>query len=222
MRIFIYQPPEGVPDIIYEDDDYLAINKPSGLLSNPGRAEATHDCALTRLQTIYPNLILVHRLDCDTSGVLVFAKNKPAESALKKQLQLREVKKEYRAWVHGHIVKAEGIINLPLAPNEDDRPLQKIDKNGKPAITRYQVIKRTTLNNEPITEVALFPETGRTHQLRVHLLSIGHPILGDDFYAPEEVKQIHRRLCLHAKEMQFESLKREVVCISAQANFQYN
>ena len=159
------------------------------------------------LATLYnrclANLLLVHRLDCDTSGVLVFAKNKPAESALKKQLQLREVKKEYRAWVHGHILQDEGIIDSPLAPNEDDRPLQKVDQNGKPAITRYQVIKRTTLNNEPITEVALFPETGRTHQLRVHLLTIGHPILGDDFYAPEAVKQMHRRLCLHARQMQF-------------------
>ncbi|HEY7774229.1 MAG TPA: RluA family pseudouridine synthase [Marinagarivorans sp.] len=201
MRIFTYTPPAGLPPVIYQDDDYLAINKPSGLLSNPGRAENTYDCALTRLQTAFGEIHLVHRLDCDTSGVMVFAKHKKAEGALKKQLQEREIEKTYHALVWGVPKLAKGVIQFPLGPNPDDRPLQKIEPKGKAATTRYHLLEANTDSDTALLE--LKPETGRTHQLRVHLEGIGHPILGDTFYGHAQAQAMQSRLCLHAKTLQF-------------------
>lgn len=202
MQIFTYDPPVGLPEIIFDDENYVAIDKPSGLLSNPGRAPQTHDCALTRLQKEFSEIHLVHRLDCDTSGVLVFAKNKKAEGLLKKALQERRVKKIYHALIWGIPAANSGTIDAPLAAHPTDRPFQQIDANGKQAITDYCVLD--TNSNKHYARVKLAPTTGRTHQLRVHMNYLGHPILGDTFYGHTQAKQAMQRLCLHAKTLSFE------------------
>ncbi|BDM63839.1 RNA pseudouridine synthase [Shewanella sp. NFH-SH190041] len=198
MQIFDYHPP-AIPwlDIRYVDDDMIVISKPSGLLSNPGRAAVTHDCALTRLQQRYPEAILVHRLDCATSGIMVFARHKQAESWLKTQFQDRLSEKVYIAEVSGHFPQAKGTINLPLLPDPDKRPLQKIDEKGKSAITDFRVLA----HRPDSTLMQLTPHTGRTHQLRVHMLAMGHVILGDDFYGDANCIQARPRLCLHAQQL---------------------
>ena len=198
MQIFEYHPP-ALPwlDIRYRDDEMIVLCKPSGLLSNPGMAEITHDCALTRLQKLYPETILVHRLDCATSGIMVFARNKKAESNLKTQFQDRGTEKVYIAEVDGLMKEDAGQIDLAIAPDRDNRPLQKIDANGKSAITDFKVLER----RENSTLVELRPHTGRTHQLRVHMKALGHVILGDDFYGDARIINARPRLCLHAQTL---------------------
>lgn len=198
MQIFTYTPP-SIPwlDIRYQDRDMIVINKPSGLLSNPGRATNTFDCALTRLLQRYPETILVHRLDCATSGMMVFAFNKKAESNIKTQFQNRVSKKTYIAEVSGHLEKTQGVIELAIKPDSERPPLQQIADDGKPSKTYYKVIEQ----RKNSTLVELIPITGRTHQLRLHMLAIGHPILGDDFYGDREVIAASDRLCLHAMSL---------------------
>ena len=200
MKIFKYQPP-AVPwlDIRYIDTHIIVVNKPSGLLSNPGMAAHTHDCLLTRLQQLYPETILVHRLDCDTSGIMVFARNKKAESNLKTQFQNKVTEKEYIAEINGSLIQKNGVIDLALGKDESNPPLQKPRKDGRQAVTHYQILQ--TRNDHSLIE--LKPETGRTHQLRVHMLALGHPILGDDFYADETAKNKRLRLSLHAQKLTF-------------------
>ena len=198
MQIFEYHPP-SVPwlDIRYVDRDIIIINKPSGLLSNPGRGAHTHDCALTRLQTHFGDAILVHRLDCATSGIMVFARNKKAESNLKTQFQDRLNEKVYIAEVSGIVTKDSGVIDVPIGADKARPPYQHVCDDGKPALTHYKVLSR----HSKMTLVELTPETGRTHQLRVHMLSLGHPILGDDFYGDAEVIAARSRLSLHAQQL---------------------
>lgn len=198
MQIFNYQPP-SIPwlDIRYKDRDIIVINKPSGLLSNPGRSPDTHDTAITRLQERFPEAILIHRLDCDTSGIMIFARNKKAESVLKIQFQNRIAKKIYIAEVIGKLEQTEGKINDMLGPDPDNAPFQKITSEGKSALTYF-----TLLEHRPNSSlVELRPHTGRTHQLRVHMLSIGHTILGDEFYGSESVIKASNRLNLHAQSL---------------------
>ncbi|MGS0682292.1 RluA family pseudouridine synthase [Shewanella sp. 125m-7] len=200
MQIFSYQPP-SIPwlDIRYIDRDIIVINKPSGLLSNPGIAEYTHDCALTRLQQRFKDPILVHRLDCATSGIMVFARNKKAESSLKTQFQNRQTQKTYIAEVDGVLKQQDGTIELAIAADRLNPPKQIVNESGKTAITHYKVI-----NQKPNScLVELKPVTGRTHQLRVHMLAIGHPIFGDDFYGDEHVIKAATRLQLHAQSLSF-------------------
>ena len=198
MHIFSYQPP-SIPwlDIRHVDKDIIVINKPSGLLSNPGRAPETHDCAISRVIERYSDAILVHRLDCDTSGILIFARNKKAESHLKTQFQNREAKKVYIAEVAGHVSPLSGQIDLALGPIADNPPFQQVSAQGKVAITDYQVLK----HRDNSTLIELCPHTGRTHQLRVHMLALGHPILGDTFYADTAAINASPRLKLHAKSL---------------------
>ena len=198
MQIFTYAPP-SVPwiDLRYRDRDMLVINKPSGLLSNPGRAENTYDCALTRLLQRYPETILVHRLDCATSGIMVFALNKKAESNIKTQFQNRMSKKTYIAEVRGLLSQDQGVIELAMKADKTRPPLQEIAADGKASKTYYKVLER----RENSTLVELKPVTGRTHQLRLHMLAIGHPILGDDFYGDKEVIAASNRLKLHAMSL---------------------
>jgi len=198
MQIFTYTPP-SIPwlDIRYQDRDIIVINKPSGLLSNPGRAANTFDCAINRLLQRYPEAILVHRLDCATSGIMVFALNKKAESNIKTQFQNRMSKKTYIAEVQGHIVDEEGVIELAMKPDTERPPLQQLAQDGKPSKTYFKVLER----RQSSTLVELKPVTGRTHQLRIHMLAIGHPILGDDFYGDEKVIAASKRLCLHAMSL---------------------
>ncbi|GIU29756.1 RluA family pseudouridine synthase [Shewanella sp. MBTL60-007] len=200
MQIFSYQPP-SIPwlDIRYIDRDIIVINKPSGLLSNPGIAEYTHDCALTRLQQRFKDCILVHRLDCATSGIMVFARNKKAESSLKTQFQNRLTQKTYIAEVDGVLKQQNGVIELPIGADKLNPPKQMVIESGKTAITHYKVLEQKPHSSL----VELKPVTGRTHQLRVHMLALGHTILGDDFYGDEQTLKAAKRLQLHAQELSF-------------------
>jgi tRNA pseudouridine32 synthase/23S rRNA pseudouridine746 synthase len=198
MHIFTYQPP-SIPwlDIRYKDRDIIVINKPSGLLSNPGRSPDTHDTAITRLQQCYPEAILIHRLDCDTSGIMIFARTKKAESHLKIQFQNRQAKKVYIAEVSGHVNEQQGKVNFAIGPNPDSPPFQMLTSSGKTALTYFQVLERRTQS----TLMELRPHTGRTHQLRVHMLLLGHAILGDEFYGDTKTINASKRLNLHAQSL---------------------
>ncbi|WP_394200961.1 RluA family pseudouridine synthase [Shewanella waksmanii] len=200
MKLFTYQPPK-IPwlDIRYQDRDIVILNKPSGLLSNPGRAENTYDCAINRLLAHAPDAILVHRLDCATSGIMVFALNKKAESNIKTQFQNRMTEKFYIAEVMGQVGQDEGIIELAMMADKDNPPLQKIDADGKPAKTYFEVIERRATTSL----VKLKPITGRTHQLRLHMKALGHTIIGDDFYGDEATIAASPRLNLHAQSLSF-------------------
>lgn len=198
MKLFNYQPP-AIPwlDIRYQDRDIIVINKPAGLLSNPGRAENTFDCAINRLLQRFPDAILVHRLDCATSGIMVFALNKKAESNIKTQFQNRMTEKYYVAEVQGIMTQDKGKIDLAMKADSTQPPLQMIAADGKAATTYFDVLAR----RENSTLVKLKPITGRTHQLRLHMKALGHTILGDDFYGDEAVINASPRLCLHAEHL---------------------
>lgn len=198
MQIFTYTPP-SIPwlDIRYQDRDIIVINKPSGLLSNPGRAENTFDCAINRLLQRFPEAILVHRLDCATSGIMVFALNKKAESNIKTQFQNRLSKKVYIAEVDGLMEQDEGVIELAMRADKARPPLQEIAEDGKPSKTYFKILEQRNTS----TLVELKPVTGRTHQLRLHMKALGHTILGDDFYGDKEVIAASTRLQLHAQSL---------------------
>ncbi|MGN6424484.1 MAG: pseudouridine synthase [Asticcacaulis sp.] len=181
--------------ILYADAHLLIADKPAGLLSVPGRGEANQDCLITRLQADYPDALTVHRLDMATSGVMAFGRGPEAQRALSMAFAERRVAKTYIAVVAGHVAEAAGAVDLPLICDWPNRPRQKVDHAvGKPALTRYRVLAR----GEGVTRIALEPVTGRSHQLRVHMAALGHPILGDPFYAPPEVQAMSARLLLHA------------------------
>lgn len=185
--------------ILYQDEHIMVVNKPSGLLSVPGKAPEHHDSIMARIQRDFPAAESVHRLDMATSGVMVVALNKAAERELKRQFREREPKKSYIARVWGHLEKDEGLIDLPLICDWPNRPKQKVCYDtGKSAQTEYQVMSR---DDDGSTRVKLMPITGRSHQLRVHMLEMGHPILGDKFYAHPEAKAMASRLQLHAQEL---------------------
>lgn len=192
---FFYKPPLQPLEIIFQDKDLLVVNKPSGLLTNPGKGEHLADCLLTRVQAQYPTALLVHRLDLATSGVVVFALRRKAEAALKQQFSDRSVKKTYVARVWQHPTAAAAEINLPLIADLTAPPRNKVCfDQGKTALTYYRCLPDPAQH----ALVALFPVTGRAHQLRVHLQSIGHPILGDALYAHTEALAAAPRLLLHA------------------------
>jgi tRNA pseudouridine32 synthase/23S rRNA pseudouridine746 synthase len=198
MEKFVYDPPMDPLAVVYEDDHLLIIDKPSGLLSVPGKAEEHADSLELRVRAAYAEALLVHRLDMDTSGIMVFARNKAAQRHLGMQFEKRMMKKVYVARVDGVIIADEGVIELPLILDWPNRPLQIVDhENGKPAITRWQVLSREA----NATRVELKPETGRTHQLRVHMKAIGHTILGDRFYGDAAQIAAEARLQLHAQKL---------------------
>jgi tRNA pseudouridine32 synthase/23S rRNA pseudouridine746 synthase len=198
MEPFVYSPPKTPLDILYIDEDVLVVNKPSGLLSVPGKELKHWDSLELRVKAQYANSLLVHRLDMDTSGVIIFALNKSSQRSLNLQFEQRVVKKIYEARVFGNINKNNGSIDLPLIVDWPNRPLQKVDiKEGKDALTHWHVLKR----ERNATRVRLMPETGRTHQLRVHMMSIGHAILGDRFYGNAIEVNLAKDLQLHAKKL---------------------
>ena len=198
MEPFVYSPPKTPLDILYIDEDVLVVNKPSGLLSVPGKELKHWDSLELRVKAQYANSLLVHRLDMDTSGVIIFALNKSSQRSLNLQFEQRAVKKIYEARVFGNINKNNGSIDLPLIVDWPNRPLQKVDiKEGKDALTHWHVLKR----ERNATRVRLMPETGRTHQLRVHMMSIGHAILGDRFYGNAIEINLAKDLQLHAKQL---------------------
>lgn len=199
---FIYNPPAGAPSVLYQDKDLVVVNKPSGLLTNPGKGEHLQDCLLSRVQTLFPTALLVHRLDLATSGLVVFALRKKAEAALKLQFANRTVNKTYIARVQGSPKQAAGLIDLPLIADLTAPPRNKVcHSTGKKATTYYQLLPEFPARHNAASDnalVALYPITGRAHQLRVHLQQLGHPILGDRLYAPAAVQAAAHRLLLHA------------------------
>jgi len=195
---FDYFPPDTPLQFVHEDPQILVMDKPPGLLSVPGKLEGRQDCLLTRLQAARWDALLVHRLDCDTSGAILFARTRQAQGFLGQEFEHRRAQKTYIARVHGVIGADEGQIDLPLGSDWNYRPRQKVTSDGRPAQTEWQVIDRTATE----TRVRLTPRTGRSHQLRVHMLAIGHPILGDQIYAPETTS-LYPRLMLHAETLAF-------------------
>ncbi|MBT9527224.1 MAG: RNA pseudouridine synthase [Rhizobacter sp.] len=188
----------AAPELIYLDDTLIVVEKPAGLPSVPGRAEGLQDCMASRVQAIASDALVVHRLDMATSGLLVFARGKAAQRQLSQAFAQREVGKTYVAVVAGQVAQDIGEIDLPLITDWPNRPRQKVDfDTGKPSLTRYRVLSRSQHD----TRVALEPLTGRSHQLRVHLLALGHPIVGDALYAPPEVLARSTRLLLHAQSL---------------------
>ncbi|MFZ4833538.1 bifunctional tRNA pseudouridine(32) synthase/23S rRNA pseudouridine(746) synthase RluA [Rouxiella sp. Mn2063] len=197
-----YHPPtDPWLQILFQDEHLMVVNKPSGLLSVPGKAAEHQDSLMTRIQRDYPLAESVHRLDMSTSGVIAVALTKEAERELKRQFRDRETKKTYIARVWGHMAEDYGIIDLPLICDWPNRPKQMVcHETGRKALTQYEVI---SWDADGTTRVRLRPITGRSHQLRVHLLALGHPILGDKFYAHDEARTMVNRLQLHAQELSF-------------------
>lgn len=192
-----YDPPQEPLRILHHDHQIVLVDKPSGLLSVPGRGEHLADCVMSRLQAIFPEALLVHRLDRDTSGVMVFALTPHAQRHLGLQFENRQTKKIYIARVWGRVEERTGTIELPLIVDWPNRPLQKVDfENGRPAVTDWRVVR----HEGETTRMRLMPRTGRSHQLRVHMREIGHPILGDPFYATGPAREAPR-LMLHAESL---------------------
>lgn len=190
---FDYQPPRGDLAIVHEDAALLVVEKPAGLLSVPGKDPAHGDCVLSRLVALRPEALLVHRLDMDTSGLMIFARHKKAQRHLGLQFERRHIGKVYEALVEGEIADESGEVDLPLIVDWPHRPLQKIcHETGRAAQTSWEVIAR----EKGCTRVRLCPKTGRSHQLRVHMLALGYPIVGDRFYGTPD-----QRLMLHAAEL---------------------
>ena len=192
-----YHPPQDPLNIIHCDAHLLVLDKPSGLLSVPGRQLQHADSLASRAMAEYPDARIAHRLDMATSGVMVMPRTASALRNLSAQFAKRIPQKTYLAIVAGCPAAEEGIVDVPLILDWPNRPLQKIDhETGKPALTRWR-----TLKPGPASLLELTPETGRTHQLRVHMAHIGHPILGDDFYAPDPQRLATPRLMLHAAQL---------------------
>lgn len=203
MALIEYNPPqEPWLDLVYRDDYIAVVNKPSGLLSVPGNQPQYYDSAMSRVKEKYGFCEPAHRLDMATSGILLFALSKAADRELKRQFREREPKKYYQALVWGHLEHDHGVVELPLICDWENRPRQKICfERGKRAVTFYDVLQRYPNNT---TRVKLTPITGRSHQLRLHMLALGHPILGDKFYAHPQAKALSPRLCLHAESLQIQ------------------
>ena len=197
MSDFVYAPPDASPVILHEDHELVLVDKPAGLLSVPGKGAHLADCMLTRLRAVFPEILLVHRLDLDTSGVMVFARTPHAQRHLGLQFEKRQTRKIYIARVYGRPSEDKGLVDLPLTVDWPNRPRQMVCfESGRPAQTDWQVIRR----EETGARMRLMPLTGRSHQLRVHMLAIGHPILGDPLYASGAARA-HPRLMLHAQSL---------------------
>lgn len=195
-----YAPPIEPLRLIHADHAIVVVDKPAGLLTVPGKGAHLADCLMSRLKSVYPDALLVHRLDRDTSGVIVFALTAHAQRDLSMQFELRKTKKAYRARLWGHLAPKSGTVDLPIGVDWPNRPRQHVDpENGRPAQTEWKV-----LGHDPdgTSRVRLRPLTGRSHQLRVHMQALGHPILGDPLYA-EGAARDFPRLMLHAESLRF-------------------
>lgn len=185
--------------IIYQDEYIIAVSKPQGLLSVPGLGPDKQDCMISRLLELDPETKVVHRLDCYTSGIMLFALGIEVQRMLSRIFHDRKIEKEYIAVVKQWFDEDEGVIKFPMRCDIDDRPRQIVDYvHGKPAVTYWQVLER----GDKAVRLLLKPETGRTHQLRVHCKAMGYPIIGDGLYGDDEDKQ--PRMLLHAENLLFE------------------
>jgi len=202
-------------NIVYQDEYIIAVNKPQALLSVPGLGPDKQDCMISRLLEVIPEAKVVHRLDCYTSGLMLFARGIEMQRALNKIFHDRKIKKEYIAVVRQWFDEEEGIIKFPMRCDIDNRPHQIVDYEfGKSAVTNWQVIKRESQS----VRLLLKPETGRTHQLRVHCAAMGHPIIGDGLYGNDETKQA--RMLLHADNLLFEHpVTQEEMYLKAECEF---
>lgn len=200
------------PNLVYTDDALIVADKPAGLLSVPaGGAAAQRDSLVTLVQAEHPDALIVHRLDAATSGLVLLARGMEMLRRLSLAFEQRVVGKRYVALVHGHVAHDEGEITLPLAADPANRPRQMVDATlGRPALTRYRVVERSGEGEAAVTRLDLKPLTGRTHQLRVHLMSLGHPIVGDPLYAPAESAAVQPRMYLHAAGISFIHPQRRV------------
>ncbi|MBC8203438.1 MAG: RluA family pseudouridine synthase [Planctomycetes bacterium] len=190
--------PHEIP-VIYRDESIVVLDKPTSLLSVPGIGFEKRDCVAVRVASAVEGARIVHRLDRDTSGVMIMANDKDSHRELSRQFQDREVEKTYEAIVFGVVEEETGTIDLPIRKDMENRPRQCVDhKQGKPSLTNWKVLERM----RDRTRLALYPKTGRSHQLRLHLREIGHPILGDDLYATPEQREMAPRLMLHAVLLQ--------------------
>lgn len=195
----VYAPPQDPLVILHSDHQVVLVDKPSGLLSVPGKGADLADCLIARLQRVFPEALLVHRLDRDTSGVMIFALTPHAQRHLGLQFENRQTRKTYIARVWGEMADKTGTVDLPLIVDWPNRPLQMVDhENGRKAVTDWRVVRK----GGGETRVRLMPQTGRSHQLRVHMLALGHPILGDPFYATGQARDFPR-LMLHSETLQF-------------------
>lgn len=198
----MHNKPSTTLALVYADDSLVVVNKPAGLLAVPGRGADKADCLSLRVQQHYTDALVVHRLDQATSGLMLMARGLAMQRSLNLMFEARSVLKTYGAVVHGLVVLDEGRIDLPLAADWPARPKQKVDlAAGKSALTNFRVLSRDTQNHT--TRLELQPVTGRTHQLRVHLCAIGHPIVGDGLYGSEAHASATSasRLCLHAQHL---------------------
>ncbi len=192
----------GELEELFRDDDLVVVNKPPNFLSVPGRHPENFDSVQSRIQHDHPEAMAAHRLDLDTSGIMAVALHKEALKHIQKQFQEREVDKEYIAVVHGLVAEDHGTLDFPLRCDWPNRPRQIVCyEHGKQALTKYEVISRDPSQN--CTRLRLLPVTGRSHQLRVHTMHIGHPILGCDLYASKEALAMAPRLLLHARYLRF-------------------
>ena len=195
-----YTPPDTPLGLIHADHAIVVLDKPAGLLTVPGKGAHLADCLMSRLKSVYPDALLVHRLDRDTSGVIVFALTPHAQRDLSMQFETRKTQKAYRARLWGHLEPRVGMVDLPLNVDWPNRPRQHVDhENGRPAQTEWRVLGH---DQDGTTRVRLFPVTGRSHQLRVHMQALGHPILGDPLYAEGPARDFPR-LMLHAESLRF-------------------
>jgi len=190
-------------EVVYSDNTLLVVNKPAGLLSVPGRGPGKEDCVVSRVNVLHPSARSVHRLDCATSGLMVLAHNADSHRALSRQFQEREVAKRYIACVSGALAQDEGEVNAPLMADWPNRPRQMVHTEGKQALTYYRCLSRYKIQQMDVSRVELKPVTGRSHQLRVHMLTLGHAILGDQLYARGAALDASPRLMLHAQHLSF-------------------
>ncbi len=231
MSLFIGTPPGAFLatinhdlQIIYEDSSLLVLNKPAGLLSVPGRGDDKQDCLSRRVQSCFPEALVVHRLDMATSGLMLMARNIDVQRTLNHQFEQRVVYKRYLAVVDGCLPPVQkpgswSLIDMPIALDWPNRPLRIIDMaTGKPSQTRWRTVASDKAANT--TRVELEPITGRSHQLRVHLLALGHPILGDALYGPETVWARSPRLLLHACTLRLvHPVSNAALCVVSPADF---
>ena len=197
----IYSPPPPAPlEVIYQDEALLVVDKPAGLLSVPGRGDGRQDCLASRAQQVVPDALIVHRLDMATSGLLVLARGAAMQRHVSQLFHDRQIHKQYEAVLHGLMPEDEGEVDLPLVTDWPRRPKQMVcHERGKPSRTLFKVLARDAAQDQ--TRVALEPITGRSHQLRVHMLALGHPIVGDPLYGDAMVQQRFARLMLHASKL---------------------
>jgi tRNA pseudouridine32 synthase/23S rRNA pseudouridine746 synthase len=188
--------------LLHRDAHFIVIDKPAGLLSVPGKGDLT-DCVIARLLQEEPHTLLIHRLDRDTSGILVFALDKAAQGNISRQFQDRQTDKQYEALVVGQL-QGKGSVDVPVNYDPTRPPLHIADPTyNKPALTHWEAVEQFELQGQVVTRVRLFPVTGRSHQLRVHMQYLGHPIVGDELYADEQGRKLMPRLCLHAAQLSF-------------------